>query len=161
MSIPTLPARLNPALTGRDAIIDALSRFLISLDTADEALFTSSIAETASLTINGDTTSGLGDILKLRFSLIGGLDTTHHATNLRINISEDGKTAQAVGTLLSQHYRSGEGMAGPGKESMLLGNLIGVEFVKDEDEGEGEFWRIQSFVLQSNWAEGVWDVLKA
>jgi hypothetical protein len=161
MSIPSLPARLNPPLTGREAITDALSRFLIALDTADEALFTSSLTPTSSLTINGDTTSGLPDILSLRFSLIGKLDTTHHATNLRINISEDGKTAQAAASMLSQHYRNGEGMTGPGKESMLLGNLIGVEFVRDEEDGEGEFWRIRSFVLQSNWAEGVWDVLKA
>ncbi|KAL4884605.1 hypothetical protein BJY04DRAFT_215066 [Aspergillus karnatakaensis] len=160
MSIPTLPARLNPPLTGRDAITDALSRFLISLDTVDEALFTSSLTETASLTINGDTTSGLADILSIRFPLVGGLDTTHHATNLRINISEDGKTAQATASMLSQHYRSGEGMAGPGKESMLLGNMIGMEFVR-EDISQGEFWRIQSFVLQSNWAEGTWDVMKA
>ncbi|KAJ0418883.1 hypothetical protein BJY00DRAFT_287179 [Aspergillus carlsbadensis] len=161
MSIPSLPARLNPPLTGREAITDALSRFLIAFDTADETLFTSSITPTASMTINGDTTTGISDILSLRFSLIGKLDTTHHGTNLRINIGEDGKTAQAAGTMLSQHYRTGEGMAGPGKESMLLGNLIGAKFVRDEEEGPGEFWRIQSFVLQSNWAEGTWDVFKA
>ncbi|KAL3460961.1 hypothetical protein BJX64DRAFT_172477 [Aspergillus heterothallicus] len=34
-----LPARLSPALTVREAITDAITRFLVGLDTSDKPLF--------------------------------------------------------------------------------------------------------------------------
>ncbi|KAL3466894.1 SnoaL-like domain-containing protein [Aspergillus heterothallicus] len=161
-TIPSLPARLSPALTGREAITDAIHRFIAGLDTSDKALFESAFTETATLDVNGTVMEGLPGITTGCYEFIGKLDTTHFLTNVRINIEEGGKKASATASALSQHYRPGEGLQG-GKEALLVGGLYWVELVRDDSEAEkeGEFWRIQHFVLKSTWAEGEWGVLKA
>ncbi|KAL2812002.1 hypothetical protein BJX63DRAFT_397866 [Aspergillus granulosus] len=161
-TIPSLPARLSPVLTGREAITDAIHRFLTGLDTSDKSLFESSLTETATLNINGTVTEGLTSIITDRYGFISKLDTTHSLTNVRIHVEEGGNRASATANALSQHYRPGEGMQG-GKDALLLGSLFWVELVRDEGEQgtEGEFWRIQHFLLKSTWAEGEWGVMKA
>ncbi|KAL2828331.1 SnoaL-like domain-containing protein [Aspergillus pseudoustus] len=159
-TIPSLSARLNPPLQGREAITDAITRFLVGLDTDDKTLFESAFTETASLNINGSVTEGLPALITGCYDRIGKLDTTHFLTNVRINLEEGGKKANATASALSQHYRPGEGMVG-GKDALLVGSLYWVELVKDESGGEreGEFWRIQHFILKSTWADGPWAVL--
>ncbi|KAL3488400.1 SnoaL-like domain-containing protein [Aspergillus germanicus] len=163
-TLPPLPAHLSPGLTRREAITDAITRFLVGLDTSNKSLFESSFTSTASLTINGNTIEGLDAIITECYDVIGKLDTTHFLTNVRIHVDEGGRTAGVTASALSQHYRAGEGLVG-GKEALLVGSLYWVEVVRDEAEGdndgEGEFWKIQHFTLKSTWAEGEWGVLKA
>jgi hypothetical protein len=165
-TIPPLPARLSPGLTRREAVTDAITRFLVGLDTSNKSLFESAFTSTATLTINGKTIEGLPAIITGCYNVIGKLDTTHFLTNVRIHVEEGGRKAGVTASALSQHYRAGEGLVG-GKEALLVGSLYWVEVVRNEGEegregeGEGEFWRIQHFTLKSTWAEGEWGVLKA
>jgi hypothetical protein len=166
-TITHLPAHLSPALTRREAITDAITRFLVGLDTTNKSLFESSFTPSATLTINGNTIEGLDAIITGCYDVIGKLNSTHFLTNVRIHVEEGGKKAGVTASALSQHYRGGEGLV-VGKEALLVGCLYWVEVVRDggeeegrEGEGEGEFWRIRHFTLKSTWAEGEWGVLKA
>ncbi|CAG8907094.1 unnamed protein product [Penicillium egyptiacum] len=108
-SIPSLPAALNPALSGRDAIADVLYRCVLGLDTNDMALFDSSFTSTATFSINGKVSSGLPAIHTNCFEVVSKLDTTHFVTNIRINIADSGVKAAATASALAQHYRGGKG----------------------------------------------------
>ncbi|KAJ0419679.1 hypothetical protein BJY00DRAFT_285737 [Aspergillus carlsbadensis] len=157
-TIHPLPAHLSPALTRREAITDAITRFLVALDTSDKPLFESAFTASATLNINGTVLEGLPALVSGCYDLISKLDTTHFLTNVRINVEESGKRAGVTASALSQHYRAGEGLVG-GMEALLVGCLYWVEVVRDE--GEEEFWRILHFTLKSTWADGEWGILKA
>ncbi|KAL2812540.1 SnoaL-like domain-containing protein [Aspergillus granulosus] len=153
-----LPACLSPALTVREAITDAVTRFLVGLDTPDKHLFESAFIKSATLSVNGNVFEGLSSIMTGCYDLIGKLDTTHFLTNVRINVEACGKKAGVTASALSQHYRPGEGLQGGGKDALVMGSLYWVELVRDE--GEEEFWRIQHLTLRSAWADGEWWILK-
>ncbi|KAL2836898.1 hypothetical protein BJX68DRAFT_274314 [Aspergillus pseudodeflectus] len=163
-TIHPLPALLSPTPTVREAVTDAITRFLVGLDTSDKSLFESAFTPTATLSTNGNVFQGLPAIITGCYDLIGKLDTTHFLTNVRINVEEGegGKRARVTASVLSQHYRPGEGLrgAGNGKDALVMGSLYWVEVVRDEEEGEGEFWRVQHLTLQSMWADGEWWILK-
>ncbi|KAE8392581.1 hypothetical protein BDV23DRAFT_151073 [Aspergillus alliaceus] len=154
-SLPSLPATLSPALSGRDAIADALYRCVLGLDTNDLALFDSAFTPTATFSINGQVSEGLPAIHTDCFITIAKLDTTHFLSNIRINIADDGTKASATASALSQHYRAGKGLQ-PGQPRFLAGSLYYVDLVKEE---ANDLWKIETFKLQSTWAEGDWGVM--
>ncbi|EPX75397.1 uncharacterized protein SOCG_01145 [Schizosaccharomyces octosporus yFS286] len=141
MSVPALPVTLAPALSGRDAVADALYRAVVALDTADDALFKSAF-----------TTDAVLDPMLYHAHQIGHQPLL---SNMRINITEGDSKAQVTCSALSQHYRGGEGM-NPSSDFLLAGGLYWVELVKDSGDG---LWKIKHWTLKSTWGQGDWGIL--
>lgn len=154
-SIPSLPTTLSPALTGRDAIADALYRLVLGLDTNDKELFDSAFTPNSTFAINGRVSEGLPAIHTDCFDVITKLDTTHFITNIRTNIDDSGSKAAVTASALAQHYRGGKGLE-PNQTRLLAGSLYYVDFIKDEISG---LWKVKDFKMQTTWAEGDWGVL--
>lgn len=149
-TLPTLPAVLSPALTGRDAIADALYRLVLGLDTNNKELFDSAFTQTASFTINERVSEGLPAIHTDCFDRISKMDTTHFLTNIRINIADSGTKATATASALAQHYPGGKGLA-PNQARLLAGSLYYVDLVKDD---ASDLWKVQDFKMEVSWKEG-------
>lgn len=156
-TIPSLPASLSPALTGREAIADAVYRFLLGLDTSDSALFNSAFLPESTFELNGRVHEGLSAIHTGCFEPIAKLDTTHFVTNIRINIADGGAEAALTASGLAQHYREGKGMEAD-QPRLLGGALYYADLVRDE--GEGGLWRIKAFKMNTTWVEGDWGILR-
>lgn len=154
MSLTALPATLQPALNDREAISDAIYRCIVAFDTDDKDLFLSAFTPDAVFELNGETMTGLDEILAGSFEKISKMDTTHLVTNMRINVSEEGSKAELTCTALAQHYFHGEGL-NPKAASLLAGSLYWVELVKVE---EGGLWKIKHWKLKMAWAQGDWSV---
>ncbi|EAW10946.1 nuclear transport factor 2 family protein [Aspergillus clavatus NRRL 1] len=154
-SIPSLPTTLAPALSGREAITDALYRFVLGLDNNDPNLFDSAFTPTATFAVNGKVSEGLPAIHADCFDLVGHLDTSHLITNVRVHIAESGGTAAATASVLAQHFLGGQGLE-PAQPRLLAGAQYYAELVKEEASG---LWKIAAFQMKASWAEGDWGVI--
>lgn len=149
-ALPALPSAL-PTLSTRDAIIDALYRGIIGLDTANETLFTSAFTPDGVLDINGAVMTGVPAITAGCYATIAPLVTTHFVTNVRVHVaSEDATTASMTASAMAQHYRVGQGLM-PGAEHLLAGSLYYLDMVKDDKDG---LWKATKFLMRSCWTEG-------
>jgi hypothetical protein len=155
MSIPCLPATLNPALSGREAIADAVYRCVVALDTDSPTLFRSAFTSDAIFDLNGTIMNGFDAINTQCFASISKMDTTHFISNLRINVLDGDSKAEVTCSALAQHYRGGEGMK-PGAAPLLAGSLYWLELVKDE--GDDGLWKIKKWKMKSTWGQGDWGV---
>lgn len=150
MTDMSLPPVLTPSLPVRDAIKDALYRFLTGMDTNDAALFDSAFTADAKWALNRRDLDGLPAIHADCYdSVISQLDTTHYATNIRIHVADDEKTATLSALYQAQHYRGGRGKVG-GATSFVTGGQYWMQLVKEE---EG-LWKIKVFKMRSIWSEG-------
>lgn len=148
----SLPTTLTPPLSGREAVADAAYRALLGFDTNRLDLFQSAFTQDATLTMHdGEPTSGLGNIVSWLFSKMSKLDTTHHLTNIRINIDEASNRATLSANVLAQHYCGGKG-ADPKAAGLLVGALYMLDLVKED--GDVEIWKIARWRVQSMWREG-------
>ncbi|KAJ5224044.1 hypothetical protein N7468_008586 [Penicillium chermesinum] len=152
-SLPSLPATLTPALSGRDAIADAIYRCVESFDRCDVDLCKSAFTSDAIFDLNGNAMEGIQAIIDQCFASVSKMDTTHHITGIRINILDDSK-AQATCSALAQHFTSGEGLKGDGVP-ILVGSVYWIDFTKDSEDG---LWKIKKLILKSHWAQGDWGV---
>lgn len=148
----SLPVTLNPPLSGREAVADAVYRALLGLDTNDAKLFESGLTEDVIFTVNESTTHGREALVSGSFAKLSKLDTTHFLTNVRVHIDEGGATASLTASALSQHYRGGEGMD-PKAERYLAGTLYFLDLVRDDDEAGG-IWRVKNWKIRTSWNEG-------
>lgn len=151
----SLPTTLSPPLSGRDAVADAVYRALLGFDTNHLDIFKSAFNEDSTFTVNDKVTEGLDKIVSELFGMVSKLDTTHHLTNMRINI--DGAKATLSATVLAQHYRGGTG-TDPKAERYLAGGLYLLDLVKGN--GDVEVWKIASWKIQIIWGEGDATVLR-
>lgn len=149
-----LPSAL-PSLSVREAIIDAIYRGVIGLDTADDALFDSAFTQDAILDINGTVLNGLSAIHTGCYDTVSKLDTTHFITNVRVDINDGESKASMTASALAQHYRHQQGRE-PGAARLLAGGLYFIDCVKDDKDG---LWKMKHWKLKSIWAEGDWGVM--
>ncbi|RDW90923.1 hypothetical protein BP5796_02088 [Coleophoma crateriformis] len=152
----SLPAVLHPALTGRDAVVDALYRCVMAFDTNDAALFDSSFMQDGVFDVNGRAMEGLPEIHSTGLALIFRVDTTHMATNVRVHMrtATEEHEASLTATVLSQHFAKGKGME-PGQASLMGGSLYRAELARDTDG----LWKFKHLLIKSTWAEGDWSVV--
>ncbi|OJJ98584.1 hypothetical protein ASPACDRAFT_1889109 [Aspergillus aculeatus ATCC 16872] len=151
--IPNIPTALPriPSQT-KDAIVDPIYRALLSIDTANPALFASAIHEAARFSLNGRLLEGADAIKTHVYDTVSRIDTTHHLSNLRITeFDEVTGTASLVATVLAQHYRQGEGLDASSK-GLLAGGFYFVDVVREE--GDAEVWRVKEWTLRVLWREG-------
>ena len=145
-----LAAKLN--LPDREGIPDAIYRFMVGLDAPDQVLFESAWhKDTVFILDDRPPVHGLQDLVKTTFQFIGqGLDTTHFASNVRVDHQEGGTTAKLTTHAMAQHYRKGEGR-NPKAERFLAGSMYWVDLTKDESDG---LWKITKFTMKVIWCEG-------
>lgn len=146
--IPSLPPHL-PNLSPNEAIIDALYRAVLGLDTNNSELFNSAFFEDASFSVNGETLQGRASLNDGMFARIAPLNTTHFITNVRVNAHDGGSKASLTASSLAQHFRPGEGYQG--EQNRLTGALYYLELEKDEGDG---LWKSKNFKMQTAWAQG-------
>jgi len=139
----------------RYEIGDALHRFAFGLDHGDADSLASALAEDCvfdftpadkKLKLGFPKLAGRQAILDAVLPLIGPLDTSHTASNLQIEISDDSATLSAY--LMSQHFMPREGSR-RGSENALLMNRYDCELVRD-----GEKWRFKRITVDNAWCQG-------
>ncbi|KAH7175232.1 hypothetical protein EDB81DRAFT_769484 [Dactylonectria macrodidyma] len=163
-SLFSLPAVLNPPLTSREAVVDALYRCAMAFDTNDAALFDSTFMPDGVFEINGRAMNGLPEIHATGLALIFNVDTTHFVTNVRVHMPTGATKAGAAGdeaheasltaTVLSQHFAQGKGME-PDQKDLMSGSLYRGELVRDSDG----LWKFAQLQIKSTWAQGDWNIV--
>jgi hypothetical protein len=164
IAIAMLPDKLRRMSIESDRyeIGDALHRFAFGLDHGDADSLSSALAEDCvldfrpagkKLALDFQMLNGRKAIVDALIPLLGPLDTSHTASNLQIEISEDSATLYAY--VLAQHFMPREGPR-PGSENALLMNRYDCELVRD-----GEKWRFKRMVIDNAWAQGNPEILNA
>ncbi|KAK5714536.1 hypothetical protein LTR15_010718 [Elasticomyces elasticus] len=136
-------------LTTREAITDAVYRCTLAFDTGDAKLLESASTENAVIVLDGMVISGRDDIRTKILGSVGKLDTTHLATNLRIDVKSESE-AYVTTSFLAQHYRQGEGR-NPAATRFLVGGMYFIDMIKDEKDG---LWKSKHWKVQITWNEG-------
>ncbi|TVY42688.1 hypothetical protein LOCC1_G006957 [Lachnellula occidentalis] len=158
-----LPAILNPPMTSREAVIDALYRCVTAFDSADTALFDSSFMPDGVLEINGRAMQGLPEIHTTGLALVFSVDTTHLVSNMRVHLktgstqagaAEGGNEASLTATVLAQHIAGGKGME-PGQNSLMSGSLYRAELIRDMDG----LWKFKHLQIKATWVQGDYSVI--
>lgn len=146
----------------RHEIADALHRYAFGLDHGDADSLASALTEDCvfdftpagkKLKLDFAKLAGRQAILDGVLPLIGPLDTSHSASNLQIEISDDSATLSAY--VMSQHFMPREGSR-RGSENALLMNRYDCELVRD-----GEKWRFKRITIDNAWCQGDPEILNA
>ena len=146
----------------RYEIADALHRFCFGLDHGDADSLASAFTEDCvfdfrpagkKLQLDFPVMTGREAILDSVLPLIGPLDTSHTASNLQIEISDDSATLSAY--VMSQHFMPREG-ARRGADHALLMNRYDCDVVR-----EGQKWRLKRITVSNAWAQGDPEILNA
>lgn len=149
-------------LTDREAAIDAIIRFVCSLDEGDGDLCASALTDDATMDLTPfnkvgmaySVVEGKADIVDRLMTAVGKpLDTTHSATNIRCTVTGD--TAELTSCVLAQHFRGGEGPSPEFQEYYLFGNQYKASLVRD-----GEWWRVKKLLIAPAWTQGNPNVMK-
>jgi hypothetical protein len=146
----------------RYEIADTLHRYAFGLDHGDADSLASAFTEDClldftpagkKLGLDFPKLTGRDAIVKALLPLLGPLDTSHTASNLQIEISNDSATLYAY--VMSQHFMPREGSR-PGSENALLMNRYDCELVRD-----GQKWRFTRVTIDNAWAQGNPEILNA
>ncbi|HZR78564.1 MAG TPA: nuclear transport factor 2 family protein [Chthoniobacterales bacterium] len=146
----------------RYEIADALHRFAFGIDHGDADSVTSALTEDCvldfrpagrKLGLDFPKLTGRKAIVETLLPLLGPLDTSHTASNVQIEISDDSATLYAY--VMAQHFMPREGCR-PGSENALLMNRYDCQLIRD-----GEKWRFRQIVIDNAWAQGNPEILNA
>jgi SnoaL-like domain len=155
-------ADLAQLANDRHEIADALHRYAFGLDHGDADSLASALTEDCvfdftpagrKLKLDFAKLAGRQAILDGVLPLIGPLDTSHTASNLQIEISDDSATLSAY--VMSQHFMPREGSR-RGSENALLMNRYDCELARD-----GEKWRFKRITIDNAWCQGDPEILNA
>ena len=144
----------------RHEIADAMYRYAFGLDHGDADSLASAFTEDAvlyfttagrKLGIDFPRLSSRQAILDRLLPFLGPLDTTHTASNLQMEISDDTATLHAY--VMSQHFMPREGSR-RGSENALLMNRYDCELVRD-----GQKWRFKRVTIDNAWLQGDAEIL--
>lgn len=153
---------LSQLAADRYEIADALHRFAFGIDHGDADSLASALTGDCvldfrpagkKLDIDFPKLTGRQAIVEAVLPLLGPLDTSHTATNLQIEISEDSATLYAY--VMAQHFMPREGSR-RGSENALLMNRYDCELKRDDDK-----WRFKHIVIDNVWAQGNPEILNA
>ena len=146
----------------RYEIADTLHRYAFGLDHAHVDLLASALTEDCildfrpankKLHLDFSLVTGRKGILEAVLPLLGPLDTSHTASNLQIEISDDSATLSAY--VMAQHFMPRQGSR-PGAEYALLMNRYECEVVRD-----GQRWRFRRITIDNAWSQGNPEILNA
>ena len=146
----------------RYEVADTLHRYAFGLDHGDADSLASALTEDCvidfrradkKLHLGFPLITGRQAILDSVLPLIGPLDTSHTATNLQIEISDDSATLCAY--VMSQHFMPHEGSQ-RGAENALLMNRYDCELARN-----GQKWRFKRITIDNAWSQGDPEILNA
>jgi len=146
----------------RYEIADALHRYCFGLDHGNADSLASAFTEDClfdfrpagkRLHLDFALVSGRQGVLDSVLPLIGPLDTSHSASNLQIEVSDDSATLSAY--VMSQHFMPREGSR-RGAEHALLMNRYDCELRRD-----GPKWRFKRMTISNAWSQGDPEILNA
>src|SRR5437588_7238517 len=146
----------------RYEISDTSHRYAFGLDHGDADSLASALTENClfdfrpagrKLRLDFPKLTGRQAILNAILPLIGPLDTSHTATNLQIEISDDSATFSAY--VMSQHFMPREGSR-RGSENALLMNRYDCHLVRG-----GQKWRFKRITIDNAWCQGDPEILNA
>lgn len=151
-------------MTDREAAIDAIVRFVVSLDDGDEDLMRGCITDDMIMDITPFNKSGFNysaihgkDAVVERLTTAVGqsLDTTHQTGNFRVELHGDTATLSCY--TLAQHFRKGHGPPSGAEfqEYFMNGNRYKSTVVR-----EGRVWKIRELEVTPSWSLGNPDVMK-
>ena len=153
---------LSQLTNDRYEIADALHRFAFGLDHGDADSLSSAFTEDGvldfrpagkKLGLDFPRLTGRQAIVETLLPLLGPLDTSHTASNLQIEISDDSATLYCY--VSAQHFMPREGPR-PGTENALLMNRYDCQLIRD-----GQKWRFRQIVIDNAWAQGNPEILNA
>lgn len=146
----------------RYEIADTLHRFAFGLDHGDTDSLVSALTEDCvldfqpagkKLGLDFPKLTGRQAIVDALIPLLGPLDTSHTASNLQIEISDNSATLYTY--VMAQHFMPRKGPR-PGSENALLMNRYDCELVRD-----GQKWRFRQMIIDNAWAQGNPEILNA
>lgn len=139
------------ALSPREAVADALYRFLLGIDTNNHELFKSACVadETMSVSAGGFVINGW-DAINEFFQRVFVLNTTHITSTVRVEIKDGANTATLTCTTISYHVRP-EAAFVPEDTSYTAGTLYFMDLVKDEAD---DLWKIKKWEAKTQWTTG-------
>ena len=146
----------------RYEVADTLHRYAFGLDHGDADSLASALTEDCildfrradkKLCLGFQLVTGRQAILDSVLPLIGPLDTSHTATNLQIEISDDSAALSAY--VMSQHFMPRQGSQ-RGAEHALLMNRYNCELARD-----GQKWRFKRITIDNAWSQGDPEILNA
>lgn len=147
------PLRLT-SLTPREAVADALYRVCIGLDRNDAPLFDSAWAgEDVYLAVHDGEDrifKSLAEIHANGLSRVGPMDTTHIASNVRVELQDGASIASLTAYVLAQHAAPGRGKI-PGAPKFLVGGEVAMDLVRDQSDG---LWKITKWIFDIIWRQG-------
>jgi SnoaL-like domain len=157
-----MSSELGQLATDRYEIADTLHRFAFGLDHGDADSLASAMTEDCvldfrpagkKLGLDFGKLNGRQAIVDTLIPLLGPLDTSHTASNLQIEVSDDSATLYCYVT--AQHFMPRQGPV-PGSENALLMNRYDGQLTRD-----GEKWRFRQIVIDNAWAQGNPEILNA
>jgi SnoaL-like domain len=146
----------------RYEVADALHRFAFGLDHGDADSLSSALTEDCvldfrpagkKLGLDFPKLIGRKAIVDALIPLLGPLDTSHTASNLQIEISDDSATLYCY--VLAQHFMPRQGPR-PDTENALLMNRYDGQLVRDNQK-----WRFRQIIIDNAWAQGNPEILNA
>lgn len=146
----------------RYEIADALNRFAFGLDHGNADSLSSALTEDCvldfrpagrKLGLDFPKLTGRQVIVDTLIPLLGPLDTSHTASNLQIEASDDSATLYCY--VMAQHFMPREGPR-YGTENALLMNRYDCQLTRD-----GQKWRFRQIVIDNAWAQGNPEILNA
>ncbi|KAI1667290.1 SnoaL 4 domain containing protein [Pyrenophora tritici-repentis] len=138
--IVSLPIALSLALTGREIIIDALYQ-----------LWDSAFTEDAQFELGGRNAEDLKAIHSdIYDGTISRLDTTHHISNISVNVTDGEREALLSAFFPAYHFRGGTEKELDSPE-YTVGSQYYLELVKNDVDG---MWKTKLFRVKSIWSEG-------
>lgn len=139
------------SLSPREAVVDALHRCILGMDSNNRELLESGFVKSEDITIilGPATISGwtaFNEFLLKIFALV----TTHVTSNIRVELEDGAGTASLTAHAIAYHVRPGDALK-PEDTSYTVGSLYSIDLVKDGDDG---LWRIKKWHLQILWTTG-------
>src|SRR5438105_7822675 len=141
---------LSQLANDRYEIGDALHRFAFGLDHGDADSLSSAFTEDGvldfrpagkKLGLDFPRLTGRLAIVETLIPMLGPLDTSHTASNLQIEISDDSATLYCY--VSAQHFMPREGCR-PGSENALLMNRYDGQLIRD-----GQKWRFRQIAIDN------------
>jgi hypothetical protein len=140
----------------RTEIADTLYRFAVGLDLGDATSLASSLTEDVVFDFTPAASkvgrafpvlSSRDVVVKTIIAVLGPLDTSHTASNIRITVNGDSATLKAY--VMAQHFMPGDGPRPDRTRHALFMNRYDADLVRDEDT-----WRISRLTIDNVWFEG-------
>lgn len=140
------------SLTPREAVTDAIYRFIVGVDDDSPELLDSAShkGEDACFILNDTKIEGSDAIRQFMHAKIMPLQTTHHITNIRVDVKDGADTAYVTCTSMVQHYRPEDALK-PDGTSFLTGGMYFMDLVKDGEDG---LWKMKKVTLKLKWCDG-------